>query len=197
MHVPIFYENIHHSHLLFGRVWSRRIWLSWRKRLFILLRYNPQRSSHTDKIGKVWQCIKLQWKSRRASQNIPIILWGYLSLIPVLLWMYSRNSLLLKTCKLREACVNLWRPTGEGLFLRNLHRRTEKKRKHIGLRVKDNVILSTFHSLRVLITLGIFPNNATLTENREWLSNSLAKQILTSQNRDHDSRRRVSTTYEN
>ena len=95
MHVPIFYEKIHHSHLLFGRVWSRRIWLSWHKTLFILLRYNPQRSSHTDKIRKVWQCIKLQWKSRRATQNIPIILWGYLSLIPVLLWMYSPNSLLL------------------------------------------------------------------------------------------------------
>ena len=65
--------------------------------------------------------------------------------------MYSPNSFFsLRHVNCVRPCVNLWRTTGEGLFLRNLHRRTEKNRKHIGLRVKDNVILSTFHSLRVL-----------------------------------------------
>ena len=33
-------------------------------------------------------------------------------------------------------------------------------------------------------------NNVTMTENREWLSNSLATQILISQNNDHDTRKK-------
>ena len=45
--------------------------------------------------------------------------------------------------------------------------------------------------MTVSITLRIFRNNATLTENQEWLSTSFATQILTSQNRAYDGRKTV------
>ena len=46
--------------------------------------------------------------------------------------------------------------------------------------------------IKVLITLGIFKNNATQTEDSEELSTSLETQILTSKNSDDDGRKRVS-----
>ena len=123
------------------------------KRLVNLLSCNPSRSSHADKSEKCGRVLNLNGNLRRASRNFPIILWGYPNLIPVLFWMYSPNSLLLKHVNFVRRVLTLGGLGG--LFLRNLHRRTAKTKHIVVIIVKYNAILSTCHPLSVSITLGI------------------------------------------
>ena len=117
-----------------------------------------------DKSEKSDRVANFNGSLRRASWNFPIILWGYLNLIPVLLWRCSPNSC---KCKLRETCVNPWRTEEVGLFLRNLHRRTAKTKHIVVSRVKDNVILFTCYSYdSVNNSRNIYKQSYTKQESR-------------------------------
>ena len=93
----------------------------------------------------VYQWFAFNGSLRRVSLNFPIILWAYLNLIPVLLWMYSPNSLLVRHGNSVRRVLNLG-----GLEERPFSSKSpptySKNKKHIVLRIEDNVILSLCYS---------------------------------------------------
>lgn len=169
----------------------RLLWPILHQRLFSLLTYNPWRS-HTDKSeksGRVWK-----WNGglgrERPSHN-PL----GLELVPILssVFFIHKKPYVLHMYIVRAVC-HPNEPSGdwEGVFfLQNVYPDVQQKQttrywRHQIVELSPDFIITT-----VSITLRIFTNSVTLTENRQWLGSSLGRQILTSQNSAHDCRSRV------